>query len=238
MRRWIAVAMATLMLAGCGTSGDRRATLPPSVVAEKAAAAEPVNDPQKARQVNLDLIRTMLEKKQYYAALAYIEEQRGNGQDNDELALLEADARRNLGQQAQAEAIYRRLLGTRFEGQAYHGIGLLYVGSDLGAAITNLQKASQRLPTNVEIRGDLGYALMEAGRYTEAMPELSTAAELAPNQVKGRNNLVILMLLTGNDLAAARLAQQSGAGSDTMRGLREEAQQIRDRQAARSKTAG
>jgi Flp pilus assembly protein TadD len=181
----------------------------------------------------------MLDKKQYYAALAYIEDQKRSGEGGNELLLLEADARRHLLQTAQAEVLYRKLIGTAYEGQAYHGLGLLYVDSDISTAVQNLQRASQRLPTDVEIRGDLGYALMEAGRYTEAMPELSTAAELAPGQLKSRNNLIILMLLTGNDLAASKLAQQSGATPETMARLREQAQRIRNVQNTRAaKAAG
>jgi tetratricopeptide (TPR) repeat protein len=225
-------------MCACSTSGGaKRSPVPPSAQAEIQADSDLNNDPKKTRQVQLDLIRGMLEKRQYYAALAYIEEQKRLGESSNELVLLEADSRRHLDQVPQAEVLYRKLVGTSLEGQAYHGLGLLYVATDINAAIVNLQKASQLLPTNVEIRGDLGYALMEAGRYTEAMPELSTAAELAPGQVKGRNNLIILLLLTGNDASASKLAQQSATGPDTLNRLREEAQQIRNRQNTRTAKA-
>jgi Flp pilus assembly protein TadD len=225
-----------LLLSACATTNQR-----PPVHPADADRQEPdiSSDPQKNQQVRLDLIRGMLDKKQYYAALAYIEDQKRSGEGGNELLLLEADARRHLLQTAQAEVLYRKLIGTAYEGQAYHGLGLLYVDSDINTAVQNLQRASQRLPTDVEIRGDLGYALMEAGRYTEAMPELSTAAELAPGQLKSRNNLIILMLLTGNDLAASKLAQQSGATPETMARLREQAQRIRNVQNTRAaKAAG
>ena len=192
----------------------------------------------KDSEIHADLIQQLLDKGQYYAALAHIEDQKRNG-GNDQLTLLEADARRHLGQQAQAEALYRSLLDSRYGAQAYHGLGMLYKDTDLDGAIRNLRKAVERAPTDVDFRNDLGYALMMAGRYTEAMPELSTAAELAPAQVKSRNNLIILMLLVGNEGAAQRLAQDSAVTADGMRQLRDSAQAIRNRQNAKAaKAAG
>lgn len=222
MRRPLVSALLLLFLAGC-EHGARRPDPPPEPVDKESPAA-------KDQAVRMDLIREVINKGQYYAALAHIEEQKAAYGNSPDLRLLEADTRRHLGQKAEAEALYRPLLAGPLAGEAYHGLGLLYAGNDREAAIRNLQSAAKRLPTDVEVRNDLGYALMEAGRYTEAMPELSTAAELAPSQLKSRNNLIILMVLMGNEPAASRLAQQIGAGPDKMRKLRDEAQDIRRRQ--------
>jgi len=192
----------------------------------------------KDEEIHADLIRQMLDKGQYYAALAHIEDQTRSG-GNDQLTLLEADARSHLGQQTQADALYHKLLATHYAAQAYHGLGLLYAPTDLNGAIRNLRNAVERAPTEVDFRNDLGYALIEAGRYTEAMPQLSTAAELAPNQLKSRNNLIILMMLVGNEGAVQRLAQESAATPERMQQLRDSAQLIRDKQRARAaKAAG
>lgn len=189
-------------------------------------------------QIHADLIKQMLDKGQYYAALAHIEDQKRSG-TNDELSLLEADARSHLGQQSQADALYRKLLNTRYAAQAYHGLGLLYVTTDLDGAIRNLRSAVERAPTDVDFRNDLGYALMEAGRYTEAVPQLSTAAELAPTQLKSRYNLIELMMLMGNDGAAERLRQKTGVTPEKMQQLRDSAQSIRAKQNAKAaKAAG
>jgi tetratricopeptide (TPR) repeat protein len=185
----------------------------------------------KDEEIHADLIRQMLGKGQYYAALAHIEDQKRSG-GNDQLTLLEADARSHLGQQAQADALYRKLLGTRYAAQGYHGLGLLYVQTDLNGAIRNLRSAVERAPTEVDFRNDLGYALMEAGRYTEAMPQLSTAAELAPGDLKSRYNLIELMMLMGNEGAVRRLGQASAVTPEKMQQLRDSAQSIRDRQKA------
>lgn len=219
--------LVVVLLSAC--AGTRQAPRPPPPDDYKP---EPV-DPQKVQQIRSDVIRGLLDKGQFYAALAHIEEQKQSISDSSELTWLEAETRRHLMQTAQADALYRRLLGGSLEGRAYHGLGLMYAKTDLDGAIRNLRNAAMRLPTDVEIRNDLGYALMEAGRYTEALPELSTAAELAPSQLKSRNNLIVLMLLTGNQIGADRLAQQSGTTPDTLKALREQAQGIRQKQAAR-----
>jgi Flp pilus assembly protein TadD len=221
-----------LLLAACSTSTTHGAGTSQPPPEQQAPHLNP-------DEIHDDLIRQMLNNGQYYAALAHIEEQKHAGQ-TDQLTLLEADARGHLGQVAQADALYRRLLGTRYAPQAYHGLGRLYVKTDLDGAIRNLRKAVEGAPTDVDFRNDLGYALMEAGRYTEAMTELSTAAELAPNQLKSQNNLIILMMLVGNKGAMERLEQltHDSEGRETvpperLKDLRDSAQSIRERQNAR-----
>ena len=225
IRTTLVVGLCLAGLAACKSQPER----PQSAENYDVAAA----DPAKVRQIKGDAVRAMLDQGQYYAALAHIEEQKQGAADSPDLIYLEAEARRHLRQREQAEALYRRLMGGPLEGKAWHGLGLLTAPSDLDAAIRSLRNASAKLPTDVEIRNDLGYALMEAGRYTEALPELSTAAELAPSQLKSRNNLIILMLLTGNQAGADQMAKQSGATPETVKQLRSQAQAIRSQQVAR-----
>jgi Flp pilus assembly protein TadD len=207
----------------------------------------------KEGEIRVDLIRQMLAQGHYYAALANIEDaQRGTG-GNDELTLLEADARRNLDQQQQADALYRKLLSSRkYAVQANHGLGLLYVKTDLDEAIRYLQLAVKDAPTNVDFRSDLGYALMEAGRYTEAQPELATANELAPDDQRTVKNLIILYLLgelrEGKDKSKAQKLEDTAlrlsmkiqpeeTRPEQLRKLRAAAQSIRDEQDARTANA-
>jgi Flp pilus assembly protein TadD len=218
-------ALLLAIVAGCKGLPER----PQASDSYEVAAADPV----KVQQIKSDAVRALLEQGQYYAALAHIEEQKQVAPNNAELIWLEAETRRHLQQQVASEALYRRLIGGPLEGKAWHGLGLLTARNDLGAAIDALRNGVRRLPTDVEIRNDLGYALMEAGRYTEALPELSTAAELAPTQLKSRNNLIILMLLTGNQVGAEQIARQSGATPDTLKQLKTQAQAIRSQQASR-----
>lgn len=226
MIRW-PVLVLLLVLSGCAQRVVRP-TPPPDDFSPVEA------DPSKVVEIRDDVIRGLLDKGQYYAALAHIQEQKQAAPNSPQLIYLEAEARRRLGQNGPAELLYRRLIGGSFEGQAWHGLGLMEARKDLEAAIRSFRKASAKLPTDVEIRNDLGYALMETGRYSEALPELSTAAELAPAQLKSRNNLIILMLLTGNQPAADQMGKQAGTTAETMKRLRADAQGIRNRQAARS----
>jgi len=232
MRRWWGL-LPLVLLSACTSQSQRLGNATPDKTETEAPHL-------KEEEIHADLIRQMLDNGQYYAALAHIEDAKRKG-GSDELTLLEGDARGHLGQRAQADALYRKLLNTRYAAQAYHGIGRLYVDTDLEGSIRNLRYAVERAPTDVDFRNDLGYALMEAGRYTEANLQLSTAAELAPSQPKSRNNLIILMMLVGNEGAVQRLAQESGGMTpEQLKGLRESAQSIRDRQqkARAAKPAG
>lgn len=222
--------LAAVLLAACNSPQARHDPPQPDGIDDKPLHL-------KNEEIHVDLIQQMLDKGQYYAALAHIEDAKRAGA-SEQLRLLEADARRHLNQQAQAEALYRGLLGTQYAAQAYHGLGVLYTDTDLDGAIGNLQRAVERAPTNADFRNDLGYALMTAGRYTESMPQLSTAAELAPAQTRFRKNLIILMILIGNEGAAQRLGQESAVPPEGMRQLRESAQAIRNRQNARAAKAG
>ncbi len=229
MRRLLG--LAALLLSACA-SAPQHGGGPPVEKTENEAP------PLKEEEIHTGLIRQMLDNGQYYAALAHIEDEKRKG-GSDELTLLEGDARSHLGQQAQADALYRKLLNTRYAAQAYHGLGRLYVDTDLDGSIRNLRSAVERAPTDVDFRNDLGYALMEAGRYTEANLQLSTAAELAPSQLKSRNNLIILMMLVGNEGAVRQLGQESAMTPERLKDLRDSAQSIRDTQKARAaKPAG
>lgn len=176
--------------------------------------------------VHTDLIRGMLAKKQYYAALAHIEDQKRTSGSTRELKLLEAEARRKLGQGPQAEKVYKELLGTEYTADAEHGLGLIYVSRDLASAVQHLRLAVQRRPTEATFRNDLGYALMVSGRYKEALPELATAVELDQNNQLSRNNLITLLLITKDEARAKQVARDSGIGDDELAGLRRKAQSL------------
>ena len=187
---------------------------------------EDVDPAQASREVYADLIRGLLRQNQYYAALAHVQEQQQRGGNSDELQYLEAEARRSLGQAKAAEALYKGLLRGDHAGLAYHGLGLLHASRDLGRSVQLLQEAVRRRPTDVTVRNDLGYALMMSGRYREALPELATAVELDPAGEKARNNLIVLLLLSGDETGAARVAAQAGVGKETVARLRQQAQSL------------
>lgn len=176
--------------------------------------------------VHLDLIRGMLDKKQYYAALAHIEDLKRTSGSTRELKLLEGEARRKLGQGPQAEKIYKELLGTQYDADAEHGLGLIYASRDLNSAVQHLRLAVQRRPTEVTFRNDLGYALMVSGRYKEALPELATAVELDQSNQLSRNNLITLLLITKDETRAKQVARDSAVSDEELASLRRKAQSL------------
>lgn len=213
-----------MLLLGTGCVTESRRQLDATVAPEVAT-----DTPESQRQVHLDLIRRMLDQQQYYAALAHIQAQAGETGGSDELRLLEAEARRKLDQREVAKGLYRDLLKTRYVAEAYHGLGLSNVKTDLPTAVWQLQQAVQRSPANAEMRNDLGFALMLGGRYAEALPELATAVELeaGSGSDRARNNLLLLMLVRGDEASVQRLAQQSGVSRETLAGLRLRAANLR-----------
>lgn len=218
--RLVAMSLPLLLAAGLAAC-----TAPRQIERQIDQGVLPPADPQKDRQVHLDLIRRMLEQDQNYAALAHIEAQQRTGNDN-ELRLLEADARRRLGQTAAAQQLYAVLVNTPYAPQAYHGLGLIVAQSNPAQSLEYLRRASALAPTNVELRNDLGYALILARRYPEALPELATAVELDPANSKSRNNLLLLMMLMRDEAAVQRIVRESGVDSATLADLRRRAQSL------------
>lgn len=226
---FLACALQAALLSGCvAVKAQQR------VLADTEAEIDSADSPVKREGIHTDLIRGMLAQDQYYAALAHIQAQGREAGMTPELQLLEAEARRKLGQTTQAQALYQALLKSMYIAEAYHGLGLISASSNLPVAITQLQQAVQRRPTNALMRNDLGYALIMARRYSEALPELATAVELeaGSGDNRARNNLVLLMLAKGDEPAAQRLALESGMNEKTLTGLRQQAQGLKPKPAA------
>lgn len=190
-------ALLCLALAGC---------VPVQPRAERPSTPQQKKSEQAA--IYLDAVRGLMAKQQYLAALAHIQEGRRQSGDSPALRLLEADVRRHLGQRLAATAIYQTLLTQPEAAEAYQGLGLLEAqqgGTALGAAIENLKRAVRLKPVDVEKRNDLGFALLQARRFKEARAELATAVELAPNEARARNNLLILLMAEGDRPALKRV---------------------------------
>lgn len=199
--------------------------------AEEAALRE---RPEQ-RRMHSDLVRGMLAQGQHHAALAHIEElERAGRSDPQELAWLRASALFKLDQLAEAKQEYRALLDSRFAGQAHHGLGLIAARDDLRSAVSHFNQAVRLRPTDADIRNDLGYTLLMAGRLTEARHHLATAVELAPGTNKSQSNLVLSFLADGRYDEAGSLARSFGLDDEQMRRLRAESLLIRRLMAQRA----
>jgi len=210
-----------LVLTACG--GMRRLDDP---IGQPSSPS--TSNPSESGELYTDAVRAMMAKGQFYAALAHLQEDRRVHGDSPMLRLLEADARRNLGQDRDAELLYKGLLSGAQAADAHHGLGRIYAGRDLAMSVDHLRKASALRPTDVDIRNDLGYALMRARRYPEAKVELATAAELAPGELKSRNNLLILLMLMRDEAAVRRIALSTGVDDSLLGLLRAEAASLQN----------
>lgn len=216
-------------LTACSVPGGHRPAVPSLRATDAGNSLADSNN--KRGGVHLTLIHEMINNGQYYAALAHIQAAQKDAGPNDlRLQLLEADTRRELGQHKRAERLYLSLLGSAVDGQALHGLGLLRAHEgNLPQAIADLKKAAQELPTNAKIRNDLGYALMQVGQYHAALPQLSTAAQLEPHQLRSRRNLIMLMYLMGHPTDAAQLGSQSGLNPAQLKTLEKQARAMQNK---------
>ncbi|VVE56584.1 Flp pilus assembly protein [Pandoraea terrae] len=151
-----------------------------------------------SKDVYLSLIRQMQGQGMYFASLAHIDGYRQQFGSTPDVELLRADALRETGQPAQAEAAYRKLLGGEQAGAAWHGIGLLAgLRHAYGDAAQALKEAVRLEPTEALYLNDLGFALLWSGDVGGARVPIAQAAELAPTNRKVLGNLAVYLLVAG-----------------------------------------
>lgn len=217
MRRFLTGLLAAAL---CACAAPQRVDrLEPPAVRDRPSA--------EAAGVHADLVRTMLAQGQYYAALAHIEELRNQHGSSDLLDVLQAEALRELGRTGEAEQLYQQLLQTGYAGEANHGLGLIYSQRNPAYGLRFLAEAVRREPTDVLMRNDYGFALMQAGHHEQALAQLATAMELAPGSERARNNLLILLMLTGDEAGVRRVAAAGGLDNAELAVLRQQAARMR-----------
>lgn len=180
------------------------------------------------RRSMLSMIRETQRQGRDFASLAYIESYRQHYGDSDDLLVLQADALRRTGQDAESEAVYRQLLTGKKAAQGWHGLGLL-AGStgNYASAVQSLERAAQLVPTNSQVLGDLGYARLRVGDTTGARVPLGKAAELDPNNTKGLSNMALLLIVEGNTEKAQELMDRAMLEPETRDQIYELAEEIR-----------
>lgn len=143
-------------------------------------------------QLTMGLIQQRVKSGEFYAALAQIQSLPSN---NAHVAIQRADVLRRLGR-PEAAAWYNALRKGCEAGLAEHGLGLLAAEQGhMSEALTHLMIAARLVPSNAEIRNDLGYVRMALNQDDQAEFELRTAAELAPDDKRPLFNLVLLTLV-------------------------------------------
>ena len=228
---WLGAACMALLLGGCGsllTTNDLQSRQADAEIemAKRRLASE------RAEIDNPAMYRALIEKMQteglYFASLAHIDAYEQRFGTTDELALRRADAQRATGQDALADAGYRKLLASPVAAQAWHGLGLLAGGNGrFPEAITALREAAQRDPTNALMSSDLGYALMRSGAVEAARVPVLRAGELAPQNRNVLSNIALYLLASGDAPRAEAMMQQLAFPETTQQAVRRDALAIR-----------
>lgn len=168
-----------------------------------AADAQAFKAPE-SRALYFKLIHDMREQGHSRAALAHLDEFERRFPKEPRARILRADCLVDIGDVAQAEGIYRRLLHGSEAADAYAGLGRIRgLSGDWRGAVVYLNKASTLQPTSSKHLNDYGFALLQSGDAAAALARLRQAAELAPRNPQVRNNL-ILALASAGEIAEAR----------------------------------
>ncbi|MGE7992637.1 tetratricopeptide repeat protein [Pseudomonas sp. NPDC089554] len=183
----ILVFTSLLLLAGC--AGQQQEGL------AQWLGGSSCTKPDADQQLALSMADEMLNEGRPHASLAHLEKL---PESLDQVRLRKAKVSRLLGL-AEAEPLYRSLLGGCLAAEAEHGLGQLASarGDDV-QALQNLQRAVRLAPTDEKIRNDLGVVLMSLGRHEKARFEFLTALELKDDDPLPAVNLVTLSLLQDN----------------------------------------
>ena len=213
-----------VLLAGCKQ---------PLVRDQPATGQSACTQLDSSAEVQLGLVRRMLDQGRPYAGLAHLAALDATVQASAQARYLNAELLRHTGKRQEAEAHYRGLLESCLAGYGRHGLGLLAADGDLEQAITELRQAAALLPTDSRIRNDLGYALLLKRDGMAARREFMTAIELGDNRQRATSNLLLLMLHEGDERGAERLVRQLDLTPSELEALRRRA---RDIEAAAVKT--
>lgn len=204
------------LLAGCAALNGAQQ---PAKTAQNCGEAQ-----DQDTAMRLDVVRKLMEQGRLYAALAHLD-------DLDTQALqaryLRADILRRSERSVEARPIYESLLETCLKGEAHHGLGLIAGrNGQLNNAAAELAQAAQLLPVNARVRNDYGYALLLKGELEPAKREFLTAIELDEEARLAETNLVILLLMQGEQQKAQAFARRVNMDKDTLADLQQQATQL------------
>lgn len=208
------------LLASCGAIKPPSANTAP----QKQRPPPCQDDIAPADNVALTGIEQSIAQDKSHAALAQLD---ALNLKSPRAQLLRADAWRRVGRTADAERLYGTLLSSCLSGQAHHGLGLLLASTQTHVeSLEHLQKARELMPTDAQVRNDLGYAFLLRRALPDARFEFMTAIELSPDFQRPRHNLYMLAALQNEDGAIKALARQWGMDPGTEASLQASARQL------------
>lgn len=205
-------ALALATLAGCAskTNGYGAPSAAALMQAEQEADARSKTATPDSKELYLSMIRQMQEQGAYFATLAHLDAYRLQYGTTPEVDRLRADALRETGQPAEAEAAYKQLLGGPEAAAAWHGLGLIAAQrQDFPGAVRALREAVNRSPTEAFYLSDLGFALLQMGDVAAARVPIAQAAELEPGNRKVLSNLAVYLLVAGERNRAEKMMSEA-----------------------------
>jgi Flp pilus assembly protein TadD len=193
------VACVLLLLGGCASDGSAPWLLPLN--------AGTCPKPDSDQQLALNLAQDMADEGRLHASLANLE---SLPESLGEVRLRKARVLRLLGS-AEAEPLYRSLLGTCRAAEGEHGLGQLAAAKgDNAQAQEYLLKAVKLSPTDEKIRNDLGVVYLNQLKLDQAKFQFLTAMELKQSDPLAAMNLVTLLIYQDNWKQAAQLVTRAG----------------------------
>lgn len=228
--RLLAIACTALAVTGCAGPKDQYAA---SADAQQRMAAEAAADTKAGANVDtqatyLKLVEQMQKEDLWFASLAHIDALEQRWGVSPESTRTRAEALRQTGQAAPAEAAYKRLLSTPLASAGYRGLGLLAgMRGNYAEAVQLLSQAQRRTPTDALLLSDLGYAHLGAGQIEEARLPLMQALQLRPDSTQAQANLALYLEVTNQPDRAAALMDAHRMPQPTRLAVREAALQMR-----------
>ncbi len=169
---------------------------------------------------NIDMVNQLLIQKKPYAALAFI--------DSFEIAapqleLLKANSLRQIGRDAEAEALYHTLKNSCVGAFVYQGLGLIHNQRGQYLESVNYLKIATKLaPINSTIRSDYGFSLMSIGDYKMSLNEYLTAIELDDRNLLAKYNLIALLYKNNQIDKANQFAKRYGLSDIEINKIRQD----------------
>jgi len=230
-----------LMCAGCGdylAALAKPAQTPPPELAP-AAANNFMPPPdcggrlEAGDRMYLELIHKMVERGNYHAALANLEQLQKQTGKVPQLDYLRAEALRGAAQTDAADSAFRTLLNTCMAGQGWHGLGLLSAeAGQLDKAEEFIGNALAERPVAADYHNDFGMVSLLRGKFEQARQAFLTAIELDRNNALPIENMVVLALLEHKEAEAQGYIEFYKLTGEQTDKLRRRARELSERQTA------
>lgn len=211
--RWISTDGMLLALGALLALGVPGAT--PVVAQERGTASGPGGSSRptaitgrdaRSRALYLSLIENLRKSGQVHAALAHLDAFDRQFPRAEDAAMLRGNCLVDIADYAGATAVFQRLTQGRQAAAAFAGLGRIAALAERWPdAAAHYARAVHLAPTAPAYLSDYGFVLLRAGRAGEAVFRLRQAAQLAPGDLRARNNLILALAASGDEPGARRL---------------------------------